>query len=202
MSYHDAVNKSVKLHPPDREALDAVVEQSDEWGNVSAAIRGLIRQAAAGETVTDGGTTDRDETHHPEVDRLDAIYTAALQLVDHSHVLPDDDCATVARLVANDGDNPWSPREDAVRRSPAGVRLRRPPGDERTPHETGRGEDDLPDETGDSSPRGVEVAPEERSRAGTEAVRRAGRAAGQSSGRLTSTRVSETVYRRETTLPT
>lgn len=115
MSYDDAVNKSVKLHPPDREALDAVVEQSDEWGNDSAAIRGLIRQAADGETVTDGGT-DRDETHHPEVDRLDAIYTAALQLVDHSHVLPDDDCAAVARMVANDGDNPWSPREGAVRR--------------------------------------------------------------------------------------
>lgn len=116
MSYDDAVNKSVKLHPPDREALDAVVEESDEWGNDSAAIRGLIRQAADGETAatTDGGH-DR-ETYHPDTDRLDTVYSAALRLVDHSHVLPDDDCATVARLVSNDGDNPWSPREDAVRR--------------------------------------------------------------------------------------
>lgn len=43
--FDEGKTQSVRLNPNDRAALARIVENSDEWGNASAVLRGLIRQA-------------------------------------------------------------------------------------------------------------------------------------------------------------
>lgn len=98
----------------DIEALEEIVEQSDEWGNRSAAMRGLIRQAAADTVAADGGPVTKDE-HRPSDDLLAAVYDAALTLVGDDHRLDADLTGAVAKVATNADLTDLSPSEKVVR---------------------------------------------------------------------------------------
>lgn len=98
----------------DIEALEELVEQSDEWGNRSAAMRGLIRQAAADTVAADGGPVTKDE-HRPSDDLLGAVYDAALTLVGDDHRLDADLTGAVAKVATNADLTALSPNEKVVR---------------------------------------------------------------------------------------
>jgi hypothetical protein len=98
----------------DIEALEELVEESDEWGNRSAAMRGLIRQAAADTVAADGGPVTKDE-HRPSDDLLAAVYDAALTLVGDDHRLDADLTGAVAKVATNADLTALSPSEKVVR---------------------------------------------------------------------------------------
>lgn len=61
--------QSVRLNPNDRAALTRIVENSDEWGNASAALRGLIRQADE-QASADGGPPSTTDSGYSSRKRL------------------------------------------------------------------------------------------------------------------------------------
>jgi hypothetical protein len=99
----------------DIDALEEIVEQSDEWGNRSAVMRGLIRQAAADTVAADGGPPKDDDEHRPSEDLLGAVYDAALTLVGHDHRLDADLTGAVAKVATNGDLTDLSPNEKTVR---------------------------------------------------------------------------------------
>lgn len=111
----DSTNVNFRAYPNDIDALEEIVEQSDEWGNKSAALRGLIRQAAADTVSADGGPpTDADE-YRPSDDLLAAVYDAALTLVGDDHRLDADLTGAVAKVATNADLTDLSPSEKVVR---------------------------------------------------------------------------------------
>ena len=107
---------TVRMHPPDYDALQHVIEEHEEWSNQSDAMRGLVRQAAAGTVAPDGGPVNRDtEEHRPSDDLLGAVYDAALTLVGDDHRLDADLTGAVAKVATNADLTDLSPSEKVVR---------------------------------------------------------------------------------------
>jgi hypothetical protein len=68
--YEEDINKSVRLYPPDRAALDRLVASDDnDWGDASAAIRGLIREADE-QADSHGGPPEMEGREPPSEDDL------------------------------------------------------------------------------------------------------------------------------------
>jgi hypothetical protein len=99
----------------DIEGLEEIVENSDEWGNRSDAMRGLIRQAAADTVAADGGPPKDADEYRPTDDLLAAVYDAALTLVGDDHRLDDDLTGAVAKVTTNADLTDLSPSEKVVR---------------------------------------------------------------------------------------
>jgi len=72
VQFEEEKTQSVRLNPNDRAALARIIENSDEWGNASAALRGLIREAD--EQASDDGGPPRTGGRAPptEDDLADA----------------------------------------------------------------------------------------------------------------------------------
>lgn len=115
--YDEKAQVRVRMHGPDRAALDRIGESHPEWSNRSDVIRGLIREADAGTTVDeDGGATDGPETWTPDEAKHAAVYDSVLNAVASDHVLHEDELGSIATTVTNDSAIGITPDSDAVRR--------------------------------------------------------------------------------------
>jgi predicted DNA-binding ribbon-helix-helix protein len=112
--YEEMKRVGARFEPEQRRLLDRLVEERDEWGNRSAALRGCVEEVADDRTVTDGGLNDR--RHTPTGPVLEAVYEAALDAVDREFKLRDGLLSTVAREANNDTSTPISPNTDGIRR--------------------------------------------------------------------------------------
>lgn len=110
----DVQKVTVRLYENDQDALATVIEESDEWGNKSDAIRGLLREAATGEVAADGGPATGPEIHAPDDDRLRAVYEHALAMVGDEHRLAGTRLGELAKAVNNDGETALSPDADTI----------------------------------------------------------------------------------------
>ncbi|WP_255198025.1 hypothetical protein [Halorarius litoreus] len=113
---YDEGAKQVKarMYPQTRRALDQLVEERDDWGNRSDALRGLIREAAEGTVATDGGPAEQSDEHVPGDPVLRAVYRAGLDAADRKLKIEPAMLSSVAQAVNNDTDVPVSPNTEAV----------------------------------------------------------------------------------------
>jgi Arc/MetJ-type ribon-helix-helix transcriptional regulator len=116
----DVQKVTVRLYGNDQNALDTVIEESDDWGNKSDAIRGLLRQAARGEVAADGGPATGPEIVAPDDESLRAIYEHALAVANDSLRLAGTRLGDLAKAVNNDGETNLSPDAESI-----GTELRR-----------------------------------------------------------------------------
>jgi hypothetical protein len=111
----DVQKVTVRLYENDQNALAAVIaDDSNEYGNKSDAIRGLLRNAATGEVAADGGPATGPTIHAPDDDAPRAVYEHALALVDDEHRLSGNRLGELAKAVNNDGETNLSPDADTI----------------------------------------------------------------------------------------
>lgn len=111
----DVQKVTVRLYENDQNAMASLIaDESNDWGNKSDVVRGLLREADTGKVAADGGPATGPAIRAPGDDGLRAVYEAALKLVGDEHRLSGNRLGELAKLVNNDGSADLSPSADTI----------------------------------------------------------------------------------------